>query len=296
MFDVPVLKLEALPPSEDEAVSQELTIAYGAALRELGGGVLKPHLRRENLRFTGKFERLELPLAVFALLLFTLLAVELIVINKQILWRDEGDLAKGWPGDMQIWLEASKVHLLPDAESGWPGRIKDPPANLLKYLDEAVKGEDDDRTKFQEIVRISQLLQIHVTNLKKELNIGAAGSDEVKQPQSALEGATLVMQVIDSLGDEIGRYGIRRLEADFRQGRLDNPDQVDVILDMDFFAEDDLTATMHYNALKRACEAEPWCMEFDERPTKPFDDGKGISVEGISIQVNVEAAQSEAAS
>jgi len=65
-------------------------------LRELGGGLLQPRLRREDLRFTGKFERLELPLAVFSLLLFTLLAVQLIVINKQILWRDEGDLARAY--------------------------------------------------------------------------------------------------------------------------------------------------------------------------------------------------------
>jgi len=291
LFDVPIEPLEAVPSGDDEPSAQELTIAYGAALRQLGGGVLRPRLRREGLRFTGKFERIELPLAVFSLLLLTLLLVELIVINKQISYRDEGTK---WSGDMQIWLERSKEHLLPDPKTGYSGRLKDPPEDVERYIETAVKRQDEGRTKFQEIQRVRQLLQTHVVNLKKELNIGDAGAD-VKQPLSALEGATLVLRIVDAVGKEIGkdagRYGIRLVQADYQQGRQDQPDEVEVRLDMDFFADDALTATRHYNALKRACESEPWCLEFAERPTKPFEDGGGISVDGMSIRVNVEAAQ-----
>lgn len=291
LFDVPIEPLEAVPSGDDEPSAQELTIAYGAALRQLGGGVLRPRLRREGLRFTGKFERIELPLAVFSLLLLTLLLVELIVINKQISYRDEGTK---WAGDMELWLKRSKEFLLPDPKTGYSGRLKDPPEDVEDYLEKAVKGEDERRTKFEEIEQVSKLLQRHVYNLKKELNIGDAGAD-VKQPLSALEGATLVLRVVDSVGKEIGkdagRYGIRLVQADYQPGRQGEPDEVEVRLDMDFFADDTLTATRHYNALKRACEAEPWCLEFAERPTKPFEGGGGISVDGMSIRVDVEAVQ-----
>ena len=92
---VPVRPLRV--ESEDTDVSESdpvPVVAYGAALRELGGGVLHPSLRREELRFTGKFERLELPLAVASMLLVTLLGVWNIFIDKDI--QVEKTALHGW--------------------------------------------------------------------------------------------------------------------------------------------------------------------------------------------------------
>src|SRR5262245_8510476 len=69
LLDVPI---EPLPFAlEDAEPASRYVVAFGAALRGFEGGTLTPHMRREELRFSGRFERLELPLAVFSLLLFT---------------------------------------------------------------------------------------------------------------------------------------------------------------------------------------------------------------------------------
>lgn len=291
LFDVPVLPMDVVVGGAEEPIPGELVVAYGAALSALGGSPLKPHLRREELRFTGKFERLELPMAVFSLLLFTLLAVQYIVLDKQIKWRDEGVLTHDppWPGDLQLWLQYSNSYLLPDPETGWTGRLKDPPKELADFLERAEKGEIDTLTKFQEIQRIRFLLTEEIKKIKRELG----QVSDIKQPQSALQGMLLVMGVVKGLGDQVGRYGIRSLSADYRQGRSGAPDTVEVKLDMDFFAEDSLAATRAYKAMQNALEAETWCVDFAERPTNPLDGGKGISVDGITVEVNVEEAMAE---
>lgn len=294
LFDVPVLPLEAVIAGAEEPIPDELVVAYGAALSALGGSPLKPHLRREELRFTGKFERLELPMAVFSLLLFTLLAVQYIVVAKQMRWRDEGVVGHDPPrpgdmGDMQLWLQYSNSYLLPDPETGWPGRLKNPPKELADFIERAERGEIDTLTKFEEIQRIRFLLSEEIKKIKRELG----QVSDIKQPQSALQGMLLVMGIITDMGDQVGRYGIRSLSADYRQGRSGSPDTVEVKLDMDFFGEDSLAATRAYKAMQNALEAESWCVEFAERPTNPLDGGKGISVDGITVEVNVDEAMAK---
>lgn len=288
LLDVPIQPLEVLPGIEDGSTSQELAVAYGAALGALGGSALRPHLRREELRFTGKFERLELPLAVFSLLLFTLLAVQLIVIHKQITWRDEGNLSaeSPFPGDMQLWLQNSNNYLLPDQAAGYPGRLKNPPPQLLDFINKCESGEVTTLTKFQEIQRVRSLLVDEIDNLQRELG----QVSDIKQPQSALRAMTLVMDVIYTMPEEVGRFGLRGLSADYRQGRAGSPDTVEVKLDMDFFAPDSVEATRHYKAMENAIESQAWCLGFSDRPTNPLDDGSGITVDSIIIEVNVEAA------
>lgn len=299
LFDVPIQPLRAVPGAggegggEGEASVQALVIAYGAALRELGAGILRPRLRREDLRFTGRFERLELPLAVFALLLCTFLAVRFIVISRQIDWRDEGDLTKNSAGDMQLWLQSSNAYLLPDPESGRPGRLKSPPPDLVDYARKAELGQDAARTKYQELLFLRGRLAQEVEELKRQLG----QVSDIKQPQSALKAATLVLSRMDELGERIGRFAIRRLEAQYQPGRARRPDAVAVTLDADFFGDTTVEASRHYNALQRALQEEPWVREFEERPTRPFADqgnGAGIAVEGLRVLVDVEAATPEA--
>ncbi len=293
VFDVAVLPWPELPgpngPEGPEGIgnSRHYVLAYGAALQALGAGAIESRLRREDLRYSGRFERLELPLAVLSLLLCTLLAVMWIITEKQIDWRDEGDLAKNLKGDMQLWMSTSNAYLLPDPEKGYTGRLKDPPPALASYMKQAEEGKDQTRSKYEELQEIRRQLFIEVDKLKRELG----QVSDIKQPQSALRAATLVMNVIDESKDELGRFAIRGIEANYQQGNQRQPDSVEVRLDMDFFAESDVEASRHYNSLQRAIQGRPWCLEFPDRPTKPFENGQGLSVDGITIRVNLESAE-----
>ena len=91
-----------------------------------------------------------------------------------------------------------------------------------------------------------------------------------------------------SSSPDVGRVAIRSLGANYQQGNQRKPDSVEITLDMDFYAENDVEASKHYNALRREIQGEPWCVEMPDRPSKPFDSGKGIGVDGISIQVDLE--------
>ena len=283
----------ALPPIVPGDIERpgEFAVAYGAALRGFAGGSLKPSLRREELRFTGKFERLELPLAVFSLLLFTLLFVRFIVTDKQIEWRDEGDIAGGSPGDMQLWLEASNLRLFPDPKNPAqrPTRMAKPPTDLANYATRAQAGADDARTKYEEIVHIREELAGQVQRLSKELG----QISEIKQPQSALEATTLVMQQMGALGPDV-RIGIRSYEATYTRGQSGKEDFVTVMMDTDFFGADSVEATRNKDQLANLFGQQPWCMEFEGKSSKVMDGDKGIYVDRLTIKVNVDKAKQAA--
>lgn len=285
LLDVPV---QAMPLPAGEVENPGIfVVAYGAALRGYEGGTLRPSLRREELRFSGKFERLELPLAVFSLLLFTLLFVRFIVLEKQLDWRDEGNLAAEPPlkGDLQIWLESNNDRLFPDPKDPRPVRLPNPPEKLAKFAAEAEAGLVADLTKYEEIERIRALQRQEIDRLSRELG----QVSEIKQPQSALTGATLAMKIVASLG-QTARIGIRRFESRYQSGTASKGDHVIVTLDLDFFGANSLEATRAYNQLETLFKAEPWCLEFEGKSTKPLDGDKGIQVDGIGIQINVDKA------
>jgi hypothetical protein len=283
LLDVPVQVMPfTLGATENPA---RYVVAFGAALRGFEGGTLRPSLRREELRFSGRFERLELPLAVFSLLLFTLLFVQYIVLDKQLEWRDEGNLAKGLKGDMQIWLEASNMRLLPDPTNPRIVRLKDPPPALAKYAALAQSGGDLERTKFGEIVEINKILLREIDKLSKELG----RVSEIKQPQSALTAMSLVMDMFAGLGEDV-RIGIRRVEANYQAQQGNKEDYVGVTIDADFFGANPLDATKVREMLENKTRAQPWCLDFEGKSSKPLEGGKGIQADGITIQVDVEKA------
>jgi len=286
IFDTPTAPLEVLAEEGIEKPS-ETVVAYGAALHALGAGTLTPNLRREELSFTGKFERLELPLAVFALFLFTFLTVQLIITNQQIQWRDVG--SPGSEGDMQIWLKASNKYVFPDPDDPRPNtRLTDPPEKLVGYARRAEGGEIPNKTKYDQIREISRLLKIEVHDLKKELG----QVSDIEQPQSALEATTLVMGVLRKLQSETKmRFGIRSYKADSMSGSGRKEASVTIKLEVDFFADSTGAATDHYSALQKAINNEPWCVDFASKGTTPHDDGKGIAAENITIVVNLENAE-----
>src|SRR5262245_30128157 len=265
------------------ALGTEFVVAYGAALRGYEGGTLRPNLRREELRFSGRLERLELPLAVFSLLLFTLLFVQFIVLDKQLQWRDEG--TKDSKGDMQIWLEESNARVFADANNPRAVRLPDAPAPLAAYAARAQAGQEAG-TKFQQIQTLRNKLKEAVTSVSRDLG----QISEIKQPQSALTATTLIMQTIASMGENF-RVGIRRYEARFENGQAGKDDYVTVRLDTDFFGANSLEDTQNYNRLETAFKKQPWCMQFEGKSSKPLDNA--IVVDNLTIQVNVEKAAAQ---
>lgn len=283
LLDVPIQTMPFEFGELDGA--QRYLIAFGAALRGFGGGALRPNLRREELRFTGRFERVELPMAVFTLLLFTLLFVRYIVVEKQLEWRDEGNLAKNLKGDMQIWLEASNQYMFPNPSDPRRVRLPDPPQALADYAAKAQAGQDLERTKYEEMMEIRRQLKLEINRLSKELG----QVSEIKQPQSALTGATLAMDVFAELGED-ARVGIRRFEAAYQHSSAGKGDSVIVTVDADFFAANSLEATRLYNQLEGSFKSKPWCMDFEGKSNKALDGDKGIQVDGLSIQIDVDKA------
>jgi len=282
LLDVP---LEEMPFQLGTAApAREFVVAFGAALRGFEGGTLTPRLRREELRFTGRLERLELPLAVFSLLLFTLLFVQYIVLDKQLEWRDEGNLAKNIKGDMQIWLEASNSRMLPDPTNPRAVRLSDPPKVLADYAALAQSGGDLERTKYEELLKIKSTMINEIDRLSKDLG----QVSEIKQPQSALAATTLVMNTIASLGAD-ARIGIRRFEANYTSSAAKD-DSVIVTMDADFFGANSLEATKLKDQLEGQFKAQVWCVDFESKSSKALEGDKGIQADGLTIQINVDKA------
>ncbi len=281
------LPIEPLPFTLDDAdPAREYVVAFGAALRGFEGGTLAPKLRREDLRFSGRFERLELPLAVFTLLLFTFLFVQYIVLDQQLEWRDEGNLAAAEPikGDMQIWLEASNQRLLPDPTNASRAvRLPNAPDELIEYAARAQAGNDLERTKFGELMEVRNMIKRQIDKLSKDLG----RVSEIEQPQSALAASTLVMSLVATAGQG-ARIGIRRLEANYQSGAGNKDDYVIVSIDADFFGDNSLEATRAYNQLESQFKSQPWCVEFESKSNKSLDGDKGIQLDGLTIHVNVD--------
>ena len=275
-FGYEVRRLSPFEPGADAAADPgRFAAAYGAALRRLGAPWQPFSLRREELRYAGKFERLELPLAVVGLLAVALLAVHLILTNNRILGREQ---------ILRTWIAASNNYLIGPDGNGVGARLKRPPPKIKDYCLVAQKPDGDpDRNEFERIQNIRLLLNNEIRDLKKKLG----HDNQIVKPQSALEGMAQVLLVMEGMGDQIGRVGIRRLDATYVPGRAGRPDGVQVKLDLTFFGEDDLVATRHYNDFANEMKSKPWCTDFDPSKNEALDNGKGIAVDGISVLLDL---------
>ena len=132
--------------------------------------------------------------------------------------------------------------------------------------------------------------------LQAQKDLGQSG--EITQPLSALEGAALVLGVIDELGkDKVGRFSIRKLDVQFRKQAGRNPDRVEVSMDMTFFAPDTLIATEHWTNMRAAIQDQPWCVgEVEGRDNRNLSTGGGIYLDNIRIVVDPLKAEDKKAS
>ena len=86
VMGVPVYVLDCFDADSGQPADGfgQLVAGYGGAFRQLGGGQLKPSLRRDDLRFTGTWERLEFPVAFAALMLTTFLGMMFILQKREL--------------------------------------------------------------------------------------------------------------------------------------------------------------------------------------------------------------------
>jgi Tfp pilus assembly PilM family ATPase len=264
-------------------------VAYGSAVRQLGGGVVQASLRREELKFTGAFERLELPLAVMGLLLVTLLGVWNIFLRHEL-----GFINK----DLTFMLNSTVNYMMGDPKKGQAGNLAYPPealANYIKNTASEVPGSDPlewkvdpIRNRYEQLTFIRTLLEAERKKLSKDL-----GQDtEITQPQSAFKGMTLVLDTLYDGGKKtFGRTSLRSLDATY-QTRAGKNDKVVVTMSVVFYSDNDSTteATRNYEAFYSALRSQPWYIE--DRPSAS-ETVKGVET-GIylpSISVTVDTTK-----
>ena len=256
----------------------QLVGAYGGAYGRLGGGVLKPSLRRDELRFTGTWERLEFPVAFAALMLATFLGMITIINDRKLdAMNYYGVLPK---------LQLSNVYIVGNPKNPSSMPIMSPvPKDLAdraaNYRDLGAEGLADGVTPpLDELQVIEDKLTQKVLALQKELG----DVQDVPPPPSAFTAMTLVLGVMNS--NEEWRPSLRALDAIYVKGKNDNPEHVRVRIDATFFANDSFVATEHFAGFTRALKSSPWCLDVELPATDTLSTDEGISFNGLDVFVN----------
>jgi Tfp pilus assembly PilM family ATPase len=290
VLDIPIFELDVFEADSGQPAegAGPLVVAYGAALRQLGAAPQPASLRREELRYTGAFERIELPLAVASLLLVTLLAVFVIFETKLTTLRDS---------DVDYWRRFANLYMMGDPAKGQAGNLEVPPKALTDYFAFARNASqepgmsakdnpeiDPDRSRLEQLRNTRRLLWIEVDKLDKALG----NTGEVTQPQSALEAAVLSIGVLVEMGeDQVGRVGLRKVDALYISGRNTGADRVEVKLELTFFANDSVTATANLERYVNALRGKPWVKEVEPGGSKSLKENdaenKGIFTEGFKV-------------
>lgn len=293
VLDVPIFVLDAFEEDSGQPVdgAGPLVVAYGTALRQLGGAAIPARLRREELRFTGTLERLELPLAIACLLLATLAAVFWIFENYRyrlrysdtISWlynavhRMEGDINNGAAPVMEFMDDVPKVKAL----------AKQVGDDFWALADQEKKSDFPDSSPLEQFDDLEFELGQAIKKLKSDLGQDA----NTPQPQSALHGLTLVTGLINELGEQTrGRISIRSAVATYKKRRGSDPEHVVVELDLTFFDPDTTQATRNYTAFKNALRDQVWCVSAPDESSSNLDTGDGIYIDKFTVQVNVTEA------
>jgi len=285
VMDVPVYVLDVF--EEDSGQPAEgtapLVVAYGAALTALGGGHVQGRLRREELRYAGRLEKLELPLAIAALLLVTWLSVFNIFEKHQFDLRTK---------EVDAWLMSTLNYMEGDPAQGHRGRLEY--MNKLTEIQDMVdeirsehRPDDQGDPVEPSMSPMDRLLDLEAA-LREEVQrtrIDAGTAHEVTQPLSALHGLTLVMGLLDDLSpDRIGRVSIRQVESVYQRKSSQRPDMIEVTLDLTFFADSYPQAVANLDTFQGALRERGW--EYDDVKTAPLEEGEGAYIDRLKIRLD----------
>ena len=282
--DVPIFVLDCFDEDSGQPADGfgALVTAYGGALVGLDAAVLTARLRREELKFTGTWERLEFPLAIATMLVATLLGVINIFQHREL-----ATLEVSGP---RWYIQSTASHVFGDLKGGKRGYLYPVPTAKespflagFKARFEAAepKWEGDEYNALDQLA-----VELEKENRKMEKRLGT--HTDYPQPQSAFVAATLVFGVLDANSDK-WRPSLRRVDAIYQPGRNNNqPESVKVTMDLVFFAEDTVQASRDYEAFLSELKRQSWLYAVEERSSKDLDTGKGVLVEGLPVTVNVE--------
>lgn len=278
VLEVPVYVLDCFEEDSGQPADGfgALVVAYGSAVRELGGGLLKPHLRREELRYSGAWERVEFPLAVACLLLVTMLGVICILQRRELLFQDLNGI--------RFWLKSSNNFMIGDPAAGKRGNLLPVPDDIKNFAAQFADGveEEPDVEPLSALRRTDALLDAKIRELQRELGEDAS----IEQPQSAFVATHLVLAVLDQHKDE-WRPSIHKIQATTQPERSNTPEHVKVTLDIVFLAEDSVQASQHYENFRDAVSSQYWFRDMPLRSSEPLEEDKGIFVPGLPISVDV---------
>ncbi len=275
--DVPIYLLDCFDEDGGQPADGfgQLVVPYGSAVRQLGGGLMRPSLRREELHYSGAFERIEFPLAVACLLLFAFLCTINILQNSE---RHSLEVVAN------RWLRTSNFNMVGSLAKGRAGNLNPAPDDIKAYADlfeGSPPAGDSDRTYLESMRYVLGMIQTKILGLQREL-----GKDSgIDQPQSAFVGTVLVLSVLES--NPAWRPSIRSVKGAYQLGQRGREDSVKVTLDLTFFAGSSIEATQHYEAFRQALESKPWFVDFTEKKSESIDGGKGINIQGLPVTVDV---------
>ncbi|MEM9379007.1 MAG: pilus assembly protein PilM [Planctomycetota bacterium] len=279
VLDVPVYVLDCFEEDSGQPADGfgELVAAYGGAYRQLGGGAIQPSLRRDELRYTGTWERLEFPVAFAVLMLTTFLGMIFILQWRQIgAMRADGSLT---------YLQNINLFIVGDGKRGGNPILNPVPKDLADrakvYADTKLVPEGVN-TPLAEIRELNRLLQDRLLAIQTEVG----DIQEIPLPPSAFAAMTCVLNTMRS--DPTWRPSLRALKADYEQAnsRENLPEHIKVRLDVTFFAADTAEASGHIDAFDRALRDQPWCLDVASSTTEPIQGGGGLFVQGKNIRVD----------
>lgn len=292
ILGVPVEPLDAFPIDNiDPAVHTEYVsgaVAYGAAVRQMGGGIVKASLRREELKFSGALERLELPLAVLLLLATTFLGVWYMFLEKERASIDR---------DLRFVLDSSVNYMMGNPKLGKPGNLEYPDEKLEKYV-ASTTGEigkstppeyrsDPQRNLYEQMTYIRSLLTTQQRDLKKQLG----HDNDLLQPQSALKGTTLVVDLMANNAEKYGRMSFRSVRSDYRTSPKAG-DTVSVNIELCFFAETSTKATQNFEAFFADLKGQPWYVNHSSSRSDPITGAEsGVYLPNLVVDVDVSKAE-----
>ena len=279
ILDTPVYDLDCFDADGGQPAEgyNQLVVAYGSALRQLGGGHLEPSLRREELRYSGTWERIEYPLAVASMLLFFVLVGIWFIQGEQ---QQKLNTNAGW------WTRSLNKHLIGDVR---PGHLY-PASERTKFV-------EDFKKKYEGDLDLSTDILADLEKLKSDLLISVgdlqtlAGDGGDVMPQSAFHAASFVLGVLDSNQEE-WRPSIRRITGSFTQARQTNKESfVKITMDIVFYDDDTLKATNDFEAFMAELQDQtkyPWVTEVVIKNSSELEAGNGISVIGIPVTINMD--------
>lgn len=115
----------------------------------------------------------------------------------------------------------------------------------------------------------------------------APQASALRVPLSALEAARRVIAVVEEGSDGASGAEIRRLSSSYQRARGNQPDRVEVSLNLVFRAENTMVATADYESLRARLLASSWCTGLSSPRTMAHVSGDFVYLDGLQIEVSL---------